>query len=1752
MSFQFDPDAPEDDLHVIQVMMQTLADDPEEALQAHQARWQKMFDDPELTDYMSDGSGDGGQNEASDAPLYLRLEPGMKVTEIADIHRISVDTLAKLNQLTPGTVYKKEKIVALPTLFHEATADDTLESIAEKYSVEVKELVMWNPELANGWRKIEQGDTFKVPDLNKGSVNEDEIAKATNLAKSLLPDLEEAGNLADPLKGYLEGKTGESLGDLKVFEDSPMPAQFGADAISIKGEVHTGPGKKKHLEHEAIHEIQKKQGRVQPTVQGNNGVGINNDQSLEAEADQKGAEAKAKTQHISSSGTTGKKLSLSSSQLSSQTSGVQRKCAACRDKKVQRKASGIGEPVQRVACEKCQHHGIQAVQAKFTTDTSLVVQRQEITCADEGAAPQAAPAPTSGENTQSPQGQPQAAPGGQAPQNQGPGQTNPQDASTAGQGEGVQNGEGSGVANEQKPGEEEKGQGKEKGQGEGKEKGAEKAKADKQGKGGQKGKGEGALMPPTQGSDKEGGKTGGGESADARAIEFSKLEATPLATQHPTVGGEIQNAFTQDISKTQGELQPLKAEMKGVSEPGKEEFTHNPGNAADPAENTGQEPAPMEPQTHDHHTNEPPKAQAPEEKEEGGFFSRLFDAIGDLLNSLREMLVNIPTQDEGINTSAGDAPAIQLEGKADPQRAETQRQDREQEMLGEQTRVNESIRQHPGPTNVQPLQIEETFEVPQLQTQVPDIQTELDENMQRYITVEMPPEVRQLSDKDMADVLQPHLEGPRGTLESEVSTQEQLRLQTMSENEQSLIQLNTEAQTAQELEVQNTRQSMESEMKRGEEETQKLIQEYKSSADQKQGELQSQVTERVNADNVAAQTELRKGACEAERLQVDAENRAKAEKERAENEEADQSMLERAGDFLGDMWDAVTEAVNNIFEEARQLISSAIEAAQQLATDLIEAGRQWVVEQIDGFRDWLKEQVNTYLADKFPALAEAINNTIDDLANAAIENVNQLAEGLKEGVKALAESLAKAIDDILAAVQAGINTFMDIAGALLSGDFAEALKIMFFALCKAAGIDPNEVMEFINNVGDLISQIFDDPKTFFMNVLDTVQLGLGNFMGNIMSHLGKGLITWLMGPLGKLNITLPETFDLQGILSLTLQVLGLTYENIRSRAVDRIEEQYPGKGEQIVGALETTASIVQDVLQNGVGALWDHLAEFVGDIKQTVMDGIQSFVAEQLVRAGIDILLKMTNPIGGVIKILETVYDFVMFIRENWDRIFTFAQTVYNTVADIAAGNIGGAAAMLENALAQTIPMILDFLARLLNFDGIVDKIQEILEKIRAPINKGIDKVMDLIIKAAQSVIKGLRGDKGNEEEDEKKNTGEETPEARKDAAKAKLVKLMKAKKTISPQEMNNALVDLKAEFKLSKVQIESLNKSPKVAFYASPATFLPIAQVPISGQKQTQKAKDRQSVKNGDYIKATNYDGPAPSPGKEVVNHLNATFQNQPTGNGDEVVPRIAGNVFTELETSSKTASYHRAGSVEAQSSVARQGRRRGSGETVFGHFGKDEEIILTGQSSTAYNGGHLIGDQIMDSNHAFDLFKAWNLAPQVSKFNSPIYRSSIEAAATKAIRAGGTVKYNVKVQYPNSTYNIKASRLIQNVLPAGNAYRQQLEAAIAHNNALDQSFAMTRRTPGFWQAEAKVIAGGQTMGTGNDGVNPRTEVNFENNPVNVQAGNNYNPTGQEQVAYALEVNQGNGMNTVTEPGKTIKVENASQVSATARQQTF
>ena len=84
---------------------------------------------------------------------------------------------------------------------------------------------------------------------------------------------------------------GTDVTDAQVHYNSSKPAQLQAEATAQGTEVHLAPGKEQHLGHELTHVAQQKQGRVQPTIQANNGVGINNDPLLEKEADVVGEKA---------------------------------------------------------------------------------------------------------------------------------------------------------------------------------------------------------------------------------------------------------------------------------------------------------------------------------------------------------------------------------------------------------------------------------------------------------------------------------------------------------------------------------------------------------------------------------------------------------------------------------------------------------------------------------------------------------------------------------------------------------------------------------------------------------------------------------------------------------------------------------------------------------------------------------------------------------------------------------------------------------------------------------------------------------------------------------------------------------------------------------------------------------------------------------------------------------------------------------------------------------------------------------------------------------------------------------------------------------------------------------------------------------------------------------------------------------------------------------------------------------------------
>ncbi|MCL9661757.1 DUF4157 domain-containing protein [Paenibacillus hunanensis] len=97
--------------------------------------------------------------------------------------------------------------------------------------------------------------------------------------------------MPDALKSGIESMSGMDMSDVRVHYNSREPDKVNAHAYAQGSDIHLAPGQDQHLPHEAWHVVQQRQGRVQPTMQLESGVSINDDAGLEQEATDMGARA---------------------------------------------------------------------------------------------------------------------------------------------------------------------------------------------------------------------------------------------------------------------------------------------------------------------------------------------------------------------------------------------------------------------------------------------------------------------------------------------------------------------------------------------------------------------------------------------------------------------------------------------------------------------------------------------------------------------------------------------------------------------------------------------------------------------------------------------------------------------------------------------------------------------------------------------------------------------------------------------------------------------------------------------------------------------------------------------------------------------------------------------------------------------------------------------------------------------------------------------------------------------------------------------------------------------------------------------------------------------------------------------------------------------------------------------------------------------------------------------------------------------
>ena len=166
----------------------------------------------------------------------------------------------------------------------EAVAQRKRQEVANN-SPQVKQLMAFR-EMASNSPQAKQAAQLQAMAENNSAKQQQPIQKKASPESSRR---ENKTGLPDNVKTGMENLSGMSLDDVKVHRNSDKPAQLQAHAYAQGTDIHLGPGQEKHLPHEAWHVVQQKQRRVKPTMQMKGKVNINDDASLEKEADVMGA-----------------------------------------------------------------------------------------------------------------------------------------------------------------------------------------------------------------------------------------------------------------------------------------------------------------------------------------------------------------------------------------------------------------------------------------------------------------------------------------------------------------------------------------------------------------------------------------------------------------------------------------------------------------------------------------------------------------------------------------------------------------------------------------------------------------------------------------------------------------------------------------------------------------------------------------------------------------------------------------------------------------------------------------------------------------------------------------------------------------------------------------------------------------------------------------------------------------------------------------------------------------------------------------------------------------------------------------------------------------------------------------------------------------------------------------------------------------------------------------------------------------------
>jgi hypothetical protein len=696
----------------------------------------------------------------------------------------------------------------------------------------------------------------------------------------------------------------------------------------------------------------------------------------------------------------------------------------------------------------------------------------------------------------------------------------------------------------------------------------------------------------------------------------------------------------------------------------------------------------------------------------------------------QQALDALPTTAPNVSTDPGPAPMTELAGQADPVCMLGDQQQALTDGIAALDPALTAIVTGPGPAQIQPIDLDETLAVPPADDAGAMPVLPAVEGMAKFKSWNLPADVQATFDGIAKPKMDANLAEAQAQMTAAESQRDADRALAVADAQEQVRLANVDADLQQQTRIAETRTRI------ANQQADTLLRQQAEVAriDQQAGERRTttvtRINDRITADQATVETNFQDAQRRADDRRVQGEAEAAQKKQDAQDQAANQSWWDQLVGSIVDAIQSIADEINQVLDAIGEAVGQILEDVKNAACQIIDAACNFVCQELAAFGDWLKSEVTALIGTVFPELAAELNRLIDQVVVEATAAVTAIADDLKTAVTALCDGLKEAIDAAIATFKAAVDAAATFATALVTGDWSVVGKMFLDGILQLLGIDPAAFYALIGEAEDSIEKIIQDPGAFVGHLIDAVKLGFQQFGDNFLVHLQDGLIQWLVGTLGGAGIHMPASFDLAGIFDLVCQVLGLTWPRLRQKVVAVI-------GEDNTERLEFVAQYIEAFLAGGFAGLWEQVQQDLSNLWDIVVGGIQDWLIQNVVQAAILRIATMWNPVGAILQLIQTAWTTYQWLRENAQRIFGLVEAVVHSVSSIVAGDISGAANLVESSLARLVPIAISLFADLLGLGGIADEIQRIIGDVQAL----IDQAIDALIERVKALFRGGDGD---------------------------------------------------------------------------------------------------------------------------------------------------------------------------------------------------------------------------------------------------------------------------------------------------------------------------------------------------------------------------------------------------------------------------